>query len=134
MIFKKRAISNFDIPHFHTITIALVKRADFSVTNDSIQSSNWLSEMSEVDNAEVHVNVTTLTRSDDERIDDDGSNSSADFSVPGVSEFTPLPSATETPASWNKGLTKEDCAYMQRKFAIIYLNLVFFSSMKIQLS
>ncbi|KOB65698.1 Lin-52, partial [Operophtera brumata] len=69
--------------------------------------------MSERDNSEVHVNVTALTQSDEEQIDDEGTNSSADFSVPGVSEFTPLPSTNETPASWNKGLTKEDCAYMQ---------------------
>lgn len=72
--------------------------------------------MSEGDDTEVQVNVTTLTQSDVEQLDDDESTTSADFSVPGVSEFTPLPSATETTASWNKGLTKEDCLYMQRKF------------------
>lgn len=78
--------------------------------------------MSEGEDTEVHVNVTTLTQSDDEQLDDEGSNSSADFSVPGVSEFTPLPSSTETIASWNKGLTKEDCVYMQRKSSFCFLN------------
>lgn len=47
---------------------------------------------------------------------DEGSQNSTDFAVPGVSEFTPLPSNNESQQSWNKGLTKEDIAYMQRKY------------------
>lgn len=53
---------------------------------------------------------------------EDGSQSSVDFAVPGVSEFAPLPSANEVPSSWNRGLTKEDCAYMQRKFSLYFFS------------
>lgn len=57
-----------------------------------------------------------------ERHTDDRSQNSDDFAVPGVSEFTPLPSNNESQLSWNKGLTKDDIAYMQRKYASIPIN------------
>lgn len=37
------------------------------------------------------------------------------FVVPGVSEFAPLQSPNQSPPSWNKGLTKDDMNYIQRK-------------------
>lgn len=48
---------------------------------------------------------------------DDGSRCSNDsFVVPGVSEFMATQNPNQSPPSWNKGLTKEDYAYIQSKF------------------
>lgn len=41
------------------------------------------------------------------------------LTVPGVSEFAPMPGTQEP--SWNEGLTKQDYTYMQRKY--ISLNI-----------
>lgn len=40
--------------------------------------------------------------------------------VPGVSEFAPLQNPNQSPPPWNKGLSKEDYNYMQRKL-FLYL-------------
>ncbi|CAB3247185.1 unnamed protein product [Arctia plantaginis] len=34
--------------------------------------------------------------------------------IPGVSEFAPLPNSNQSPPAWNRGVTKEDCNYMQQ--------------------
>lgn len=47
---------------------------------------------------------------------DESSRCSNDsLAVPGVSEFAPVQNPNQSPPSWNKGLTKEDYDYMQRK-------------------
>ncbi|CAH0755420.1 unnamed protein product [Diatraea saccharalis] len=35
--------------------------------------------------------------------------------IPGVSDFAPLQNVNDSPPAWNKGFTKEDYTYMQRK-------------------
>lgn len=56
---------------------------------------------------------------------DDGSQcSTSSFTVPGVSEFAPLPNSNQSPPSWNRGVTKEDYNYMQREFKQ-FINLLY---------
>lgn len=47
--------------------------------------------------------------------EDNSQCSNDSFSVPGVSEFAPLPNSNQSPPSWDRGLTKEDFHVIQRK-------------------
>lgn len=55
------------------------------------------------------------------------------LTVPGVSEYAPLPNSNQSPPSWDRGPTKEDYNYMQRKFPILHELYVKFINHKILL-
>lgn len=54
--------------------------------------------------------------------DEESKSPNGSFTVPGVSEFAPVQNANQSPPSWNKGFTKEDYSYMQRKSEPLYFN------------